>query len=429
MHTKLLDPVATLARLRGTPSTRRRSACAVLCSRCRRGSGRVTATDPLQAQEWWLADIGADRATPPRPRRPDHDRRQRRRSDAPGVRRPAEHDVLQRPERRRPRGVPRHDRRVGRRGAGERRRHRRRLPDGRAPGLRRELRPARHHEQLGDRRASSRRRSHCPGRDQPQLREHDAGPAARRTRSSPPCTTAASSSPRRGTAATRGSPPTYPASWPHVFTVAATDENDHVAPFSTHRPGRRHRRRPASTSSAPCRSRATRAATRQASPARASRRRSSPPRPRGSGRCGRRSTPSQIAERPARERARHRRARLRHRERLGHPRHPGGARRADAGAGSGGAERRRRPGEAGRALPDGAGAADDAGEADDPRRRRDRRDRGPARPLPHLGAGEQGRARRGVGRRPRGRADLGPADACPSTRASPRAGATSAARA
>jgi len=30
-----------------------------------------------------------------------------------------------------------------------------------------------------------------------------------------------------------GSPPTYPASWPHVFTVAATDANDAVAPFST----------------------------------------------------------------------------------------------------------------------------------------------------------------------------------------------------
>jgi hypothetical protein len=30
-----------------------------------------------------------------------------------------------------------------------------------------------------------------------------------------------------------GSPPVYPASWPHVFTVAATDENDAVAPFSS----------------------------------------------------------------------------------------------------------------------------------------------------------------------------------------------------
>jgi subtilisin family serine protease len=27
----------------------------------------VTATDPLQSQEWWLADVGADRATPPGP--------------------------------------------------------------------------------------------------------------------------------------------------------------------------------------------------------------------------------------------------------------------------------------------------------------------------------------------------------------------------
>ena len=30
-----------------------------------------------------------------------------------------------------------------------------------------------------------------------------------------------------------GSPPTFPASWPHVFTVAATDENDAVTSFST----------------------------------------------------------------------------------------------------------------------------------------------------------------------------------------------------
>ena len=30
-----------------------------------------------------------------------------------------------------------------------------------------------------------------------------------------------------------GSPPTYPADSPHVLTVAATDQNDAVAPFST----------------------------------------------------------------------------------------------------------------------------------------------------------------------------------------------------
>jgi subtilisin family serine protease len=34
-----------------------------------------------------------------------------------------------------------------------------------------------------------------------------------------------------------GSPTTYPASWPHVFTVGATDENDQVASFSTTSPG------------------------------------------------------------------------------------------------------------------------------------------------------------------------------------------------
>jgi len=33
-----------------------------------------------------------------------------------------------------------------------------------------------------------------------------------------------------------GSPPVYPASWPHVFTVAATDENDAVTSFSSMSP-------------------------------------------------------------------------------------------------------------------------------------------------------------------------------------------------
>jgi subtilisin family serine protease len=34
-----------------------------------------------------------------------------------------------------------------------------------------------------------------------------------------------------------GSPTTFPASWPHVFTVGATDEKDQVASFSTSSPG------------------------------------------------------------------------------------------------------------------------------------------------------------------------------------------------
>jgi subtilisin family serine protease len=34
-----------------------------------------------------------------------------------------------------------------------------------------------------------------------------------------------------------GSPTTFPASWPHVFTVGATDENDQAASFSTSSPG------------------------------------------------------------------------------------------------------------------------------------------------------------------------------------------------
>jgi subtilisin family serine protease len=40
-----------------------------------------------------------------------------------------------------------------------------------------------------------------------------------------------------GNSGDEGSPTTYPAVWPHVFTVAATDENDVVAPFSTTSPG------------------------------------------------------------------------------------------------------------------------------------------------------------------------------------------------
>ena len=36
-----------------------------------------------------------------------------------------------------------------------------------------------------------------------------------------------------GNNADAGSPPTFPAAWPHVFTVAATDENDAVTSFST----------------------------------------------------------------------------------------------------------------------------------------------------------------------------------------------------
>ena len=39
-----------------------------------------------------------------------------------------------------------------------------------------------------------------------------------------------------GNSGDEGSPTTYPAAWPHVFTVAATDESDAVAPFSTTSP-------------------------------------------------------------------------------------------------------------------------------------------------------------------------------------------------
>jgi hypothetical protein len=39
-----------------------------------------------------------------------------------------------------------------------------------------------------------------------------------------------------GNSGDEGSPTTYPAAWPHVITVAATDENDAVLPFSTSSP-------------------------------------------------------------------------------------------------------------------------------------------------------------------------------------------------
>jgi hypothetical protein len=39
-----------------------------------------------------------------------------------------------------------------------------------------------------------------------------------------------------GNSGESGSPPTFPASWPHVFTAAATDENDAVTSFSTASP-------------------------------------------------------------------------------------------------------------------------------------------------------------------------------------------------
>ena len=252
--------VATLARVVGR---RLLAVCAARALPRRHRDRRSPATarpTRSQPQEWWLAHIGADRCAPPGRRRADHDRRQRHRPDAPGVRGPPEHDVPERPDDVRARGVPRHDGRVDRGRARERRRHRRRLPDRGAPGLRREPDPRGISDARGDRPASTPRPA-LPGRDQPQLRRARRRTRSCRTRSSTRCTTAASSSRRPATSARQGSPPTYPASWPHVFTVGATDENDAVAPFSTHLAGDRHRRARASTSSAPSRCRATRAAT------------------------------------------------------------------------------------------------------------------------------------------------------------------------
>ena len=49
-----------------------------------------------------------------------------------------------------------------------------------------------------------------------------------------------------GNGGLEGNPPTYPATYPHVLSVGATDQNDAVAAFSTLSPDARRRRRPAS---------------------------------------------------------------------------------------------------------------------------------------------------------------------------------------
>ena len=191
--------------------------------------------------------------------------------------------------------VPRHDRRLDRGRAGERRRHRRRLSDRRAADLRREPRRAAAS-------ATSRRSTgidaaaqHCPGVINLSFGEHDAGPAAARRDPHAVhngCLVVAAA----GNSGQEGSPPTYPA------VVAARVHRrrdrrerrgravlDASSPANRRRrAGRRHdRRRPADSQ--------TRAATRPGSTARASPRRSSARPRRGSGRCARRSTASQLA--------------------------------------------------------------------------------------------------------------------------------------
>ena len=146
------------------------------------------------------------------------------------------------------------------------------------------------HETPLPRRASCAAAQHCPGVINLSFGGTSRDPSLAEARSSPRSTTAASSSLRRGTAASTGSPPTYPAAYPHVLTVGATDRNDMVAPFSTvsptldvSAPGVGHgRRRPALARPDRLLARPRRDELLGAA--------SSAPRPRGSGRCGRRST-------------------------------------------------------------------------------------------------------------------------------------------
>jgi hypothetical protein len=190
----------------------------------------VTATDPLQAREWWLADIGADRATPPGPGvpitivdsgvDPTHPEFAGRPNttffnDQTVVGREEYHGTIVASVAAAPaNGVdivgvyPTAALQVWDASA--------------APGI------ANTSAIDGIRTAAG----HCPGvinlsfgsaTPDPELQ--DAILAAVRNG----CLVVAAS----GNFGDAGNPATYPAAWPHVFTVGATDENDHVAPFSS----------------------------------------------------------------------------------------------------------------------------------------------------------------------------------------------------
>ena len=216
-------------------------------SRRRRTRRRQTRSQP---EEWWLSQIGIYGLTPPGPGvpvtivdsgldvghpeflgRPD--------TIALNPQEPAplggEHGTMV---------ASRH------RGADERRRDRRDLP-ARHPPLVGHRQGRRHAARLErDRRAASSPRRAPDGRHQPQPRLRRerpldrASPSARRSRP------ARSSSPPRATTATAAAPLGYPAAYPHVTTVAATDSRGAVAVFSSRShyvdlaaPGARHRRR------------------------------------------------------------------------------------------------------------------------------------------------------------------------------------------
>ena len=101
------------ARRAGLPgyTTLRARVDALGCRHAVAARSRRTATDePLQSSEWWRADVQRRRPHAARPGRAGHDRRQRRRLRAPGVRRTAGPRCTQQPgagaARRRPRHRP-----------------------------------------------------------------------------------------------------------------------------------------------------------------------------------------------------------------------------------------------------------------------------------------------------------------------------------
>jgi subtilisin family serine protease len=230
MHTKLLEPTATLTTFVG----RRLLAVGLLalCFAAAAGAApAATAIDPLQPQQWWLADIGADRATPPGPGVPitivDS-----------GV------DPTHPEFAGRPNTTFFNDQTV----AGREEYHGTIVASvAAAPANGAGIVGVYPTAALQVWDASSDPRgisnssaidgiltaaSHCPsvinlsfGSATPDPSLQDAILTAVRNG----CLVVAAA----GNNGDAGNPPTYPASWPHVFTVAATDESDHVASFST----------------------------------------------------------------------------------------------------------------------------------------------------------------------------------------------------
>ena len=211
-----------------------------------------------------------------------------------GVRRPAEHDAAEHADlhveqrggarhRHRPRSSARPSNGIG---IG------RHLPAGEAPALGRE--PGRRARPSATRSAASPRQRRRAAASSTSASAASTGSRSRSTRSCAPSAAARWSSPRPGTTARIGSPPSYPAELAHVLTVGATDEQDRATVFSSTSSQAWTSPRRARTSRSPCRDLyPTPTRLRRRSTGRASRRRSSPARPPPSGRCG--PTPDEHA--------------------------------------------------------------------------------------------------------------------------------------